>query len=156
MPNKSPDQFCYSGQTTALNQILKLQELHWSWKCLNFKQHSAGKQVQQKYVFYNNSTNHKIWLVCCFLIGGNSVNIFLENLTFFKKARSGMISISMMTCASLHCIHGLRTPREETAFTARPKFNPNPKFLGTAEAYFVCHIDPIFQMSLIYAFTGCP
>ena len=36
------------------------------------------------------------------------------------------------------------------------KFTPTPKFLGTAEAYFVCHIDPIFQMSLIYAFIGCP
>ena len=36
------------------------------------------------------------------------------------------------------------------------KFNPNPKFLGTAEAYFVCHIGPIFQISLIYAFIGCP
>ena len=36
------------------------------------------------------------------------------------------------------------------------KFNPNPKFLGTAEAYFVCHFGPIFQISLIYAFIGCP
>ena len=33
------------------------------------------------------------------------------------------------------------------------KFNPNPKFLGTAEAYFVCHIGEIFQIFLIY---GCP
>ena len=31
-----------------------------------------------------------------------------------------------------------------------------PKFLGTAEAYFVCHIGPNFQISLIYAFIGCP
>ena len=36
------------------------------------------------------------------------------------------------------------------------KFNPNPKILGTAEKYFVCHIGPIFKMSLIYAFIGCP
>ena len=41
--------------------------------------------------------------------------------------------------------HGLRTPGEEIAFTARPKFTPTPKFLGTAEAYFVCHIGPSFQ-----------
>ena len=34
------------------------------------------------------------------------------------------------------------------------KFNPNPKFLGTAEADFVCHIGPIFQIPLIYAFIG--
>ena len=54
--------------------------------------------------------------------------------------------------------HGLRTPREEIGFTALHgrKFNPNPKFLGTAEAYFVCHIGPKFQISLIYAFIGCP
>jgi threonine/homoserine/homoserine lactone efflux protein len=29
-----------------------------------------------------------------------------------------------------------------------------PKFLVTAEAFFVCHIDPNFQISLIYAFIG--
>ena len=36
--------------------------------------------------------------------------------------------------------HGLRTPREKIAFTALhgQKFNPNPKFLGMAAAYFVC------------------
>jgi hypothetical protein len=36
------------------------------------------------------------------------------------------------------------------------KFNPNSKFSGTAEAYFVCHIGPIFQISLIYAIIGFP
>ena len=36
------------------------------------------------------------------------------------------------------------------------KSTPNPKFLGTAKAYFVCHIGPNFQISLIYAFIGCP
>ena len=50
-------------------------------------------------------------------------------------------------------IHGLRTSREEIAFTALAF---NAKFLGKAEAYFVCHIGPILQISLIYAFIGCP
>ena len=36
------------------------------------------------------------------------------------------------------------------------KSTPTPKFLGTAEAYFVCQIGPNFQISLIYAFIGCP
>ena len=36
------------------------------------------------------------------------------------------------------------------------KSTPTPKFLGTAEAYFVCHIGPNFQISLIYTFIGCP
>ena len=36
------------------------------------------------------------------------------------------------------------------------KSTPTPKFLGTAEAYFVCHIGQNFQISLNYAFIGCP
>ena len=35
------------------------------------------------------------------------------------------------------------------------KSNPNPRFLGTAKAYFVSHIGPKFQIFLIYAFIGC-
>ena len=36
------------------------------------------------------------------------------------------------------------------------KSNPNPKFLSTAKAYFVSHINPKFQISLTYAFIGRP
>ena len=36
------------------------------------------------------------------------------------------------------------------------KSTPNPKFLGTAEAYFVGHIGQNFHISLIYTFMGCP
>ena len=36
------------------------------------------------------------------------------------------------------------------------KSNPNPKFYGTAEAYFVCHISPKYQISLIHVFIWCP
>ena len=36
------------------------------------------------------------------------------------------------------------------------KFNHNPKFLGMAKAYLVCQIGPIFQISWIYVFIGCP
>ena len=48
-----------------------------------------------------------------------------------------------------------RPERKQPSLHGR-KFNHNPKFLVTAEAYFVCHICPIFQISLIYAFIGCP
>ena len=48
-----------------------------------------------------------------------------------------------------------RPERKQCSLLGR-KFNPNPKFLGMAKAYFVCHIGPIFQISLIYAFIGCP
>ena len=56
------------------------------------------------------------------------------------------------------CLHTTdygRPERKKPSLHGR-KFNPNPKFLGTAEAYFVCHIGPSFQISLIYAFIGCP
>ena len=36
------------------------------------------------------------------------------------------------------------------------KSNPNSKFLSTAKAYFVCLIGPKFQISLMFAFIGCP
>ena len=41
----------------------------------------------------------------------------------------------------------LQTPKDEIAFTARPKIQSlcTPKFLGMTEAYFVYHIDPIFR-----------
>ena len=47
-----------------------------------------------------------------------------------------------------------RPERKQPSLHGR-KINPNPKYLGTAKAYFVCHIGPNFQISLIYAFTGC-
>ena len=59
---------------------------------------------------------------------------------------------------TIDCEHRLRTAREEIAFIALhgQKFIPTPKVLGKAEAYFVCHIGQTFQISLIYAFIGCP
>ena len=36
------------------------------------------------------------------------------------------------------------------------KSTHTPKFSGTSEAYFVCHISPNFQISLTYVFIGCP
>ena len=36
------------------------------------------------------------------------------------------------------------------------KSTPTPKCLGMTEAYFFCQISPKFQISLIYAFIGCP
>ena len=49
-----------------------------------------------------------------------------------------------------------RHPERKQPSMHGQKFNPNPKILGAAETYFVCHIGPIFQISLIYAFIGCP
>ena len=52
--------------------------------------------------------------------------------------------------------HG-RPVRKSPSLHGR-KPSPTPKFLGMAEAYFICHspIGPNFQISLIDAFIGCP
>ena len=50
--------------------------------------------------------------------------------------------------------HGLRTPGEEIAFTTRPKIHSHSQIFRYTEAYFVCHIGPNFQISLIYAFIA--
>ena len=47
------------------------------------------------------------------------------------------------------------TVRKSPSLHSR-KSTPTPKFLGTAQAFFVCHIGPNFQIYLIYAFIGCP
>ena len=47
-------------------------------------------------------------------------------------------------------------PERKSPYLNGRKSTPTPKFLGRAEAYFVCHIGPNFQISLIYAFIGCP
>ena len=46
-----------------------------------------------------------------------------------------------------------RPVRKSSSLHGR-KSTPNPKFLGAAEAYFVCHVSPKFQISLIYVFIG--
>ena len=64
---------------------------------------------------------------------------------FDYAAEKGMIS----------CTDYGRPERKKALLHGR-KFNPTPKFLDLADAYFVCHIGPIFPISLIYAFIGCP
>ena len=53
-------------------------------------------------------------------------------------------------------IHTVQTINDVMSRSIPVESNPNPKFLGTPEADFVCHIGPIFQISLVYAFIGCP
>ena len=57
---------------------------------------------------------------------------------------------------SICCFTDYGCPVRKSPLLHGQKSNPTPKLLGTAEAYFVCHIVPNFQISLIYAFNGCP
>ena len=52
-------------------------------------------------------------------------------------------SRSRVFLREIGCQHGLRTPREEIAFTTRPKIQSQSQIFGTAEAYFVCQFCPI-------------
>ena len=57
----------------------------------------------------------------------------------------------------LECSTDYRHTQRKQSSLHSQKFNSNPKFLGTAEAYFVCHIGPKFQLLFfIYAFIECP
>ena len=69
-----------------------------------------------------------------------------------------MLNLTFALHAELSKVHTTdygRPERKQPSLHGR-KFTPTPKFLGTAEANFVCHIGPIFQISLIYDFIGCP
>ena len=48
-----------------------------------------------------------------------------------------------------------RPERKQPSLHGR-KFTPTPKSLGTAEAYFVCHIGPIFQIFMPSLGVGSP
>ena len=61
-----------------------------------------------------------------------------------------------LVCRAFHRPTDYGRPERKQPSLHGRKFNPNPKFSGTAEAYFVCHIGPIFQISLSQAFIGCP
>ena len=74
-------------------------------------------------------------------------------LKYSAKLESKLIKMSGCTLM-LTTDYG-RPVRKSPSLHGR-KSNLNPKFVGTTEAYFVSHIGPKFQISLIYAFIGCP
>ena len=53
--------------------------------------------------------------------------------------------------SAIYLLTDYRRPVRKSPSLHGQKSTPNPKFLGTAEAYFVCHISPNFQISLINA-----
>ena len=101
--------------------------------------------------------------------GLNALSVYKRN-DFFCKAFEWVSSleekeetfqeeanVSRQFIISYATDHG-RPERKSTSLNGR-KSTPTPKFLGTdstARAYFVCHINPNFQISLIYAIIGYP
>ena len=87
-----------------------------------------------------------------------SANSFRGNYSFWKLDCVNY-SREEINNFLIFCMHAYtdyeRPERKQPSLNGR-KFNPNPKVLGMWAAHFVCHIGPIFQISLIYAFIGCP
>ena len=81
-----------------------------------------------------------------------------ESILEQKLRQKGVLNDDEYSSQDLDWILICTLAKKRSIFQQRPHCtnHPNPKFLGTAAAYFVCHIGPIFQISLIYAFIGCP
>ena len=77
---------------------------------------------------------------------------FLDEVTQMNLIFTSVLADRAVLGSTTDC---KRPVRKSPSLHGR-KSDPHPKFLGTAEAYFVCHIGPKFQISLIYAFIGCP
>ena len=79
-------------------------------------------------------------------------NMNIEQLEYkFDRYLCRKLSISLLLSSTDYG----RPVRKSPSLHGR-KSTPTPKILGTTEAYFVCHIGHNFQISLIYAFIGCP
>ena len=93
-----------------------------------------------------------------YILNRNCQKNFIFEVSFFLKTKLNILCFSSNTqniCAFCSVIYYGRPLRKSPSLPGR-KSTPTPKFLGTAKAYFVCHIRPNFQISLIYAFIGCP
>ena len=73
---------------------------------------------------------------------------------FFMKIQVMMLRKLMKF--HIHPYHGLATPRQELAFTARQKIQSQSQIFRYSRSIFRFPIGPFFQISLIYAFIGCP
>ena len=70
---------------------------------------------------------------------------FKEETEKFRKLASNIIFLHssqqiLMEHKFIHRGTDYGRPERKQPSLHGQKFNPNPKFLGTAEAYFVCHI----------------
>ena len=87
-------------------------------------------------------------------------NLYLRTKIYIKKLQTNNLSLSKKSKNSQKTVlvfslcHGLRTPVRKSPQLHGQKSTPT--FLDTAKSCFVCHIGPNFQISLIYAFIGCP
>ena len=97
-------------------------------------------------------------ITLCYIFQCDLLVLFFQNIVAWCPilSISSNFSIFMLSSCILCKTTDYGRPVRKLPSLHSQKSNPNPKFLGTAEAYFVCHIGPNFQIYLIYAFIGCP
>ena len=87
-----------------------------------------------------------------------TIVIFYDNVYQLMTKRYDLITVRLKKQTSMYRLIFLRTdygrPVRKLSSLHGRKSAPTPKFLGTAKAYFVCHIGPNFQVSLNYAFIA--
>jgi hypothetical protein len=88
----------------------------------------------------SSGPEHKGITICCLKHTSRLIKVYMYKRMYHMSQQTTDYGRPVRKSPSLNC----------------RKSNPNPKFIGTAKAYFVCHIGPKFQISLIYAFIGCP
>ena len=85
-------------------------------------------------------------------------SFIIQNMFLLKHLQSQMPKVPSSQqnhelFIKLSFAHGLRTPKEEIAFTARPKIKSQSIFMY---GHFFCQICPNFQISFICHFIGYP
>ena len=87
----------------------------------------------------------------------SNTNTHIHMHIIFTKARSFMkADLLFIACNAMLPTTDYGRPERKQPLLHGRQFNPNPKFLGLAETYFVCLISIIFQIPLTNAFIGCP
>ena len=128
-----------------LRPYLKIWEREWIFGRAVKAISSPGVRSPCTVLCGLKSYSPSIFLCTCIF-----VRFFLyRQLSSIEKNQNSKIQVTFMITD-----YG-RLVRKSLSLHGR-KSTPTPKILGTAEAYFVCHIGHNFQISLIYAFIGCP
>ena len=143
---------CMTGSESYRSRTTDTQWKH-KWK----QSEMFGLNVADKYASVVTTNLGLGWNFGCNL---QAISLSLINREFFlprllQEALQFCI-LKNRTLVVMICSMDYGCPVRKSPSLHGRKSTPTPKFLGTAEAYFVCHIGPNFQISLIYAFIGCP
>ena len=123
-------------------------------KCLIVKKLYTYLEVCS--IFFALHNLHAFWIFCIWYVIFHTFLLRKLSKVLHLVCSILYISITETIHKVFHSATDYGRPVRKLPSLHGRKLTPTPKLLGTAEAYFVCHIGPNFQISLIYAFIGCP